>query len=209
MTIGAMALFLSVTSANAAVMFFNDQAAFNLATTGIAFTVDPFSNDIADADSITFDSGVISTNIGGNRLSIDNLVSGGNYENEVDGDGSVASLSITWTFPSAVTAVGLDYLGIDSDATNITVDGVTRALRESADGDPFTGFFGFTSTTPVSSVTFDTFSPFISDGFRFDNLQFGAASAVSVPVPATLLLFLSGLLGLGIVSRRKQKERAA
>ncbi|GMG81218.1 hypothetical protein LNKW23_04300 [Paralimibaculum aggregatum] len=198
----ALAVGLAAGPAGATVTYFNDEAAFDAATAGIGFVLDPFDNGIAAADSITLDSGVVSENMGGSRGSFDNTVTGGIYLNAVDGNGTNASLSVVWTFPIPVTAVGLQYLGLFADEVSVTVDGSLRALRESADGDPEDGFFGFTTTTPVTSITFTTQHPALYDTYGFDDLAFGAASA-EVPLPAGLPLLLAGLGALGLAARRR------
>ncbi|GMG81219.1 hypothetical protein LNKW23_04310 [Paralimibaculum aggregatum] len=198
----ALAVGLGAGPAGATVTYFNDEAAFDAATAGIGFIRDPFDTDIAEADSITLDSGVVSENTGTFRLSGYNQVASGRYRNYVHGGAAGGgTIAITWTFPAPVTALGLQYVDVNEDELAVTVDGTMRALRESADGDPRDGFFGFTTTVPVSSIVFTHEIVYFTDYFEFDDLAFGAASA-EVPLPAGLPLLLAGLGALGLAARR-------
>ncbi|CAN0457470.1 unnamed protein product, partial [Ectocarpus fasciculatus] len=121
---GIAVVALMATQAHAAT-FYNDESAFNTATMGFALTLDDFSTPIAGADTITLSSGVASTNIGGVRFNQDNSVSSNfgttRYNNTVDGDGNVGSLSITWMFPEAVTALSFNYFNVlFADGLNVT-----------------------------------------------------------------------------------------
>jgi hypothetical protein len=60
-----------------------------------------------------------------------------------------------------------------------------------------TGFVGFVSNTPITSVTFS------DNGQGFDLLQVDESSARSVPEPATLELLAAGLLSLAVLGRRR------
>jgi hypothetical protein len=62
-----------------------------------------------------------------------------------------------------------------------------------------TGFVGFVSDTPITSVTF------ADNGSAFDVLQFSeSAGATSVPEPGTLALTATGLLGMALLGRRRR-----
>lgn len=203
MRILAMAAVAAIlaSEASATVAFYNDKTAFDAATSGTSFVVDSFSNSIAQGNPITFDSGVVSTMIGGIQA-FDNFVSGDKFNIAISGSGSSGPLSNLWDFPAPVTAVGFSYFGINTDGVSLSVDGSVRAIRESADSDPENGFFGFTTTVPVSSILFDSFSPIALDVYDIDNLQFGLAA---VPVPAALPLLLGALTALGFAARRRPR----
>ena len=106
--------------------------------------------------------------------------------------------------------VTLDYVNFDyftlasADDFNLTVDGVTRLVDHNSNDvsvlvnnvagqeDEFT-FNG------VSGTTFVFWADGPSDAFRLDRMTVSA-----VPVPAAVWLFVSGLLGLAGVARRRQ-----
>jgi uncharacterized protein (TIGR03382 family) len=70
-----------------------------------------------------------------------------------------------------------------------------------------TGFVGFVSDTPITSVTFSN-----DDGLTFDLLQVEttSGSAVGAPEPAPMALMAIGLLSLAVLGRRRKvrAERA-
>ncbi|MEM6550132.1 MAG: hypothetical protein AAF713_20655 [Pseudomonadota bacterium] len=206
LVVGLTAVFVFVSHpAFAIVTFFNDESAFDAATSGLLFTTDDFSTDVAQGNPIVFESGVISQNVGGSPLLFNsNSITAGVYLNGVDGDGSGAALSIVWTFPEPVIAVGWQYEGVGLNDANVLVDGALRALRE--DGDPASGFFGFITTNPVTQITFDTFAPTGLDLFQFDDLQFAAQQDAVVPLPGALPLLLAGLAGLAFVRGGRRRD---
>ena len=69
-----------------------------------------------------------------------------------------------------------------------------------------TGFVGFVSDTPITSVTFSN-----DDGFAFDLVQVETASgsAVGAPEPAPMALWAPALLLLGVFSRRRTAAQVA
>jgi hypothetical protein len=68
-----------------------------------------------------------------------------------------------------------------------------------------TGFVGFVSDTPITSVTFS------DNGQGFDLLQVNESSARGVPEPAPFELLAAGLLSLALLGRRRavRVERTA
>jgi hypothetical protein len=62
-----------------------------------------------------------------------------------------------------------------------------------------TGFIGFVSDTPITSIRFS------NDGVGFDVVQVvsSSAGAAGVPEPAPLLLLATGLLSLALLARRR------
>jgi hypothetical protein len=106
---------------------------------------------------------------------------------------------------TGVTAISFSYGSYLDSSTPVTVTlstGDTFALKTPANAGVDTNFVGFTSSTPIASVDF------AEQGNGFDVTGFELASATSVPLPAAAWLLLSGLGGLGLVSRRKRQELA-
>ena len=107
----ALAASLVALSANSAwaVAVYTNRAAWEAAVGG-AITTDTFSNDIAGAASIMFDSGVNSTAAGSfTNYAFGNSVSGGRFNGAVDVDDTAGFDQIEWTFPAPIFAFGADW----------------------------------------------------------------------------------------------------
>lgn len=195
-----MAAFLaSVTPANAAVTFFKDMSTFSGLMNGAVFVEDRFNHAYPAADTLNLDSGIVSTNSGGNRGPMDNSTFAGMYMNALDTDGGSASSLITWVFPNTFNALCFDYFGVGEGTVQLNVNGESRSIRLAGEGE--SGFFGFVSSDPITSITFSSASG-TPDDFAFDNVEFGDIAAV--PLPAALPMFALGLAGLGALRRRKR-----
>jgi len=104
---------------------------------------------------------------------------------------------------SGSTAIGFIYGDFADDGglpfrvTLSTGDSFELSTPASPGSD--TGFVGFVSDTPITSVTFS------DDGQAFDLLQVDKSSArtAGVPEPAPLALLATGLLSLAVLARRR------
>ena len=129
-------------------------------------------------------------------------------------DYSISNGLLTITMPSGgVTAFGLqlwdvlagDYSGAGTDTVNLTVNGLSGSVVTPA----FTGtaFIGFTSSTPVTSVTLTGTSaeefPTISQVYYST-----AASTTTAPEPGTLALMAGAISMLVPFLRRKRNAGA-
>jgi hypothetical protein len=106
---------------------------------------------------------------------------------------------------AGATALGFTYGDYSDSAIPFTVTlstGDIFTLTTPSNPDPSvsnTGFVGFVSDTPITSVTF-------ADNYTgFDVIDFSeSAGAVSAPEPGTLALMVTGLLGTALLGRRRR-----
>ena len=203
----SLAFICGSVSPSFAVSLFTDrttwQAAINSVDPTASFMNDGFGNVIAQAQSITFDSGVISTNsTAPDPIFDDNSVMGGVYENTVDTDGNDGSPLIDWTFPMAILGFGADF----GTAANTLLDANETVITGNFDGSgditvtPSNGFFGIIGTSPFSSIRFSNQDAASFDVFTLDDLVFAKPGRSNpppaVPEPSTIVLLGSGLAGL-------------
>ncbi|WP_425411087.1 VPLPA-CTERM sorting domain-containing protein [Hyphococcus sp.] len=200
--------------AQAAVVY-TDRSAFEAALSGSVVT-DDFDNDIATADSITFDSGVVATKSSSGVPPTLNRVSNGDYDGFVQRDDF---RNITFDFPQSVSAFGADFSELSSLFINGDFDGTGEtqfSISDIVGSDA--GFFGIIGEADFSSVFFTTLAgtvltpgaaPFGGETFSLDNLTLAGGVNAEVPVPAALPLLLTGLGALGFAGRRKKKAAAA
>ncbi len=188
--------------ASATVVTHTNQAAWNAAVGGATVVTDSFDNFIAQGQTITFDSGVMSTN--SDPVSFDdNSVNFGTYNNAVSSTGSGASMSITWDFPMPIFAVSFNVISANSLGLQMTIDdgsGPQTFVANSVIGSSF-GFLGFVGMGSFTQITFSANSGF--DLFDLDNLAF-AKTPMNAPEPGTLALIGFGLASLGVVRRRRK-----
>ena len=172
------------------------QAAIGAAETA----TDTFSNDIPGGVEITFDSGVVSTLVGGNLefAEEDNAVSGGRFAGGVGGDGIASALTLTWTFPKPVIGFVAEFNKVEVLDVTISGSGQVFDLATEAGGER--RVFGLIDTAnPFTQVQFGVRDSIRLDNFSIDNLTFAAApTAADMPEPGPLAQFGITLVGLAL-----------
>jgi hypothetical protein len=172
-------------------------------------TTDTFSNPIASAQSITLDSGIVSTNSIPPTLPNafnNNSVSGGVYNNATQaGTGNTASNTVTWQFPSAnVWAFGADFISTNTDRLtligNFDGTGEQTILVNNTIGGP-DGFLGIVGMAEFSSVVFSNNTTTV-DGFSIDNASF----ATKHTVPESSAVVALAMFGGGLLLIKKGKR---
>jgi len=205
---GTVTLLLSSVSSVSAYTIYTNRTAWEaaLATNpSYKITTDTFSNTISSAQSITLDSGIVSTNsapptlpnppFNNNSVSI---VNSGVYDN-ASGTLTGASDTITWQFPATVLAFGADFSRIDELTLTGNFDGTgdqTISINPTIGGE--NGFLGIIGTAEFSSVIFANNTTAV-DSFSIDNASF----ATKVPEPNAVVAF--AILGGSLLLIKKAK----
>ena len=184
---------------------YTNRIAWEAALSTAPIVTDTFSNSIASAQSITLDSGIVSTNSIPPILPnppFNNSVSDGAYHNATQaGAGNSASNTITWVFPFYQTAFGADFTSTNSNGLTLigNFDGTgdqTIIVNNTIGGED--GFLGVVGGAPFDSIILSNAST-ILDEFSIDNASLG-----TIPVPGTLALLGVGLAGLAAARRRRR-----
>jgi len=194
----------SMFGAQAGVVSYNTEAAFDAATTGLtSYDIPlPLSGVFQDV-STSFAIGPIT--FGATRLLLWN--DGGYGVGQTYLAGAQSDLTASLSGATAVSFQLGTYTGPDS--VDIYVNGVfVTTVTESA-GHPSSLFIGFTDTVPITEVTFHNQSLFLDHEAEMDVLNFavGTSTVVSpVPEPITLSLFGVGLVGAAAMRRRHKAQ---
>ena len=187
---------------------FTDRSAWEAAIAGATITTDPFDNDIPQGQSITLDSGIISTNSPPAVAFNDNSVFGGVYVNATDGGGSLSSETITWDFPEPISAFAADFAFLEPGELSLTgnFDGtgdVTLTVFEEIGGQ--NGFLGIVGEANFGSIVFGNNSTTTAEIFNIDNASFATQStSESVPEPSSIIAV--AMLGSGLLLTKRGKK---
>jgi hypothetical protein len=211
---GAATLLLSGASAASAYTVYTSRTAWenaiaaSMPSSWYDITTDTFSNPIASAQSITLDSGIVSTNsappilpnsFNNNSVS---TVNTGVYDN-ASGLLTGASDTITWAFPSPyVWAFGADFFRVDELTLTGNFDGTgdqTISINTAIGGPD--GFLGIVGMAEFSSVVFSNNTTDV-DSFRVDNASF----ATKHTVPESSAVVALAMFGGGLLLIKKGKR---
>jgi hypothetical protein len=198
---------LALTAPGSAYTVYTNRAAWEAALSGRSIVTDTFSNQINSAQSITLDSGIVSTNSGPADLpnppfynNSVGVVTAGAYDNAVQAGSGTASNTISWLFPNAVTAFGADFIGAGTNRLSLSGDfdgtGLQSLIVNSTLGKS-DGFLGVIGTTSFTSIILGNSLTQV-DSFSIDNASFA-------PVPGPLPL-LGASLAYGWSRRLRQRN---
>jgi hypothetical protein len=152
---------------------------------GAVVVTDPFDNNIAEAVTITLDSGIVSTIIDPRVLN--NYVVNGDYHANT----RQGIPSIRWTFPYPVVAFGGYFKSAafgagllmqgDFDGLGVTTVNVGELIRSLGGDDSFVGVIG---AEEFSSITYqaDDHPVFVGQPFKLDYASFAAVTRVSIDI---------------------------
>jgi len=124
-------------------------------------------------------------------------------------DEAPASLTVTAAFAADVTAISAIFFDTEVGSLLVSMEafdifdnslGTTTVNSTTASADPTLGtLVGLSAIGAIRRITMTT----DVDGALFDDFTFTPDITVSVPEPGTLALFCIGLVGLGLMGRRK------
>jgi hypothetical protein len=188
---------------------FTDEATFLAAAPGA--TSEDFEGSSFDGTTISFGGGTITCAGGSFCDSFFGLSFGGGLAlSGINAPFFGTPDILTFVFAAPINAFGIFIGGAgDVGTQNLTAelsDGtILDVLTDYTNGSGTfvgnTNFFGVTSATPFTSVSFAG-EP-IGDGVFFDDMSFRTDRSVApIPLPATALLLAGAVLGLGAIRRR-------
>lgn len=102
--------------------------------------------------------------------------------------------SATIIFDTAITAIGFDIFAFGNVGNVSSLTVLDRTFDQSDITNSSSQFFGFTSDTAFTTLTF---ASTINDGFTIDDITYGNVSSVSAPAILSLLLLSFSYLFFG------------
>ncbi len=209
----AVAMAAAAVPASAATTVFTDRASFDLAA-GATTLVDfnSFASEV-DFRTTALDVGPFSlAGSGTNQVDRNFIdlqppqfsvfdVDGTTFANLLTNNNS----TVTITFDSAIFAFGADFGALNDDIARTEIVAAGDTLAPSITAGNQVRFFGFTSDTAFTTVTF-TGGP--GDGFGVDNVSFGGLAG-GIPEPTTWAMLIFGFGAIGGAMRKKRKANVS
>jgi hypothetical protein len=205
LAITLIAIGIQASVANAAIITYNNLASWQAAVVGVN-TVTFEENATGGftshgAGPVVFGGGTYTIDAGGTIFTVDPAFVCPGYCDIGTGDVLSAQDGSQLTISGGVTALAFDWLVWLNTTLSITLS--TGDLIPLATTAFVPGFFGVTSTTPITSLTLNVPTQFGFQVLNLDNFRTAQASVTPVPEPGALLLFASGLIALGVSQRRR------
>ncbi len=113
---------------------------------------------------------------------------------------------VTLTFDAAIFAFGADFAALNDNDVRTMISAAGDTLTPSVTAGNTVRFFGFTSDTAFSSITFTGNN--LSDGFGMDNVSFGGLAG-GIPEPTTWAMLIFGFGAIGGAMRKKRKANVS
>jgi len=177
-----LAVLALIAAPAAAKTVYNDRATFE-ATAGGPLSVEEFNLDVANNNSITFANGIQSVGTGSAGSPI-NAVGTGVWNTKVrTAAGIDGYLTITWTFPRATNAFGVDW-GSISSSRGVTLTGNWDGTGNEAItlwdalGLTSTGFVGIIGNSTFTQVTLTALGTGDNDVFSADNVTIRGGTGI-------------------------------
>jgi hypothetical protein len=205
LTLGLALLAFNAQLASAHVTEYTDQAAFDAAASGLGdFNFQGLApNNTAvfgdvNVGGVTFSAGsgsdwVMNTTGGPSPP----LYGGASFFSATTDDASPSQVVCTLARATSLGFTFGDYVDPAIPLTVILSGGESFTLTTPSNAGFDTGFVGFVSSTPITSVTF------ADQGSAVDIVNF-QVSATPLPEPGTLALMATGLLGTALLGRRRR-----